>query len=276
MTHRAQLCAGILAAPLVAWLSCATVACGDDDRATDAGRARDGGGRSDGGGRLDGSPDDGSPDDGSPDDDAASDASTVTDASTLIDAAMDASADLDSSTGTDGGTDAGPAVLFQCVPPMVGNETSAGLVLSADVWPGFRFQVTGSAVTTTSMGLNVESPSAGTVFGAIVSLSGMTDGPDAPDLTSGDVLATTSIALPGSAMSTTASGSVSVALAPGWYMAVFGTGAFGATLASATVHSNSGDVGCSHGFGYPFSIRQSDGLLIPQAATPHFFVDGAP
>ena len=70
------------------------------------------------------------------------------------------------------------------------------------------------------------------------------------------------------------SGPVSATLAPGWYAAVFGTGAFGATLGSATVHSNSGSGGCASGFGFPFSIRQSDGMLILQGATPHFVVEG--
>jgi hypothetical protein len=101
----------------------------------------------------------------------------------------------------------------------------------------------------------------------------MSDVPDAPDLTGSDVIATTTVSLPGGASSATVSSPIGAVLTPGWYAAVFGAGAFGATITSATVHSNSGTGGCGSGYGYPFSIRQSDGMFVLQAATPHFAVD---
>jgi hypothetical protein len=107
-------------------------------------------------------------------------------------------------------------------------------VLSAGFWPGFRFQVPpGAAVTATSIGVNLQSGGAGTIFGAIVRLTGSSDAPDAPDLTGADVLAIATITVPGGALSVTATEAIAPTLAPGWYAAVFGTGAFGATLASA-------------------------------------------
>ncbi|MCZ7687295.1 MAG: hypothetical protein M5U28_54585 [Sandaracinaceae bacterium] len=180
--------------------------------------------------------------------------------------------------GSDAGTDAGLAgtpVTLECVPAVAGNETASGMVLSAGFWTGFRFQVSaGSDLTTTAIAINVRSSSAGTIFGAIVRLTSMTDAPDAADLTGGDVAAMTTLSVPGGPSSATVSAPITATLSPGWYAAVFGTGAFGATLASATVHSNSGTGGCGSGFGYPFTLRQSDGALILQAATPHFAVHG--
>jgi hypothetical protein len=226
--------------------------------------------------------------DASPDEDAGAridgstrDASTM-DASTADASVMDASADAstadasgaDATTPDASPTDGAPTVAFMCVPAVSGNELNPGLVLSSMFWPGFRFEVpAGASVTTTAIGLNVQSSSAGTVFAALVRLTSMSDAPDAADLTGSDVLATTTVALPGGASSVTATAPIGVTLTPGWYAAVFGTGAFGATIASASVHSNAGDR-CMSPYGYPFSIRQSDGMLILQAVSPHFVVEG--
>jgi predicted DsbA family dithiol-disulfide isomerase len=129
-------------------------------------------------------------------------------------------------------------------------------------------------LTTTSMQVNLRSGGSGTVFGALLRLTGPSDGPDAPDLTGSDVLGTTLVTVLGGASSTTVSAPITAVLSPGWYAAIFGTGAFGATLSTATIHSNSGGGGCGSGYGFPITIRQSDGMLILQGATPHFQVDG--
>jgi hypothetical protein len=58
-------------------------------------------------------------------------------------------------------------------------------------------------------------------------------------------------------------------------MAIFGTGAFGATLPSGTIHSN-GFAGPCIGGQFPFSLRRSDGMVILQAASPHMLVELSP
>jgi hypothetical protein len=202
-----------------------------------------------------GAPDTGSPDTGAPDTGAPDTGSPDTGAP---------------DTGS-GGT----PVSYECVAAITGNETNSALVLSDNFWPGFRFQVpAGGAVATTGIGVNIRSSAAGTVFAALVALTGPSDGPDSANLTSSDVLATTLLPLPGGPSSTTTIEPITASLGPGWYAAVFGTNAFGASVMSASIHSNSGAGGCGSGFGYPFTLRQSDGSLILQAATPHMIVTG--
>lgn len=240
------------------------------------------GGRVDGG-RLDGGSDLGPYDSGgdtppdigidSPTSDLGADAATA-------DAGRDAgSVDAGHDAGV---TDAGPRVdagttTIECVPVVPPNELNSGIVLSPGFWSGFRFQIT-SARTATSIGLNVQNEGAagGTVFGAIIALTDMSDMPDSAALTTSDVLVTTTFALGAPGASHTVSGTISTALAPGWYAVMFGLGAFGATGTSGSIHSNSGGGGCTSGGGYPFTIRQSDGMFILQGATPNFFIVTSP
>jgi len=199
----------------------------------------------------------------------------------------DAGVDAGTDAGSDAGSfDAGPTgvctpsagcLFLECVSTVVPNETMSGMVLSANFWPGFRFQIpTGGdrAVRRIEVNLRSGSASAGTIFTALVRLTGPSDTPDASDLTGADVLTTLVIAVPGgTAVSKTVGADTAITVPAGWYAAVFGTGAFGGTLATATVHSNFGGGMCGGGFGYPFSIRQSDGMFILQSATPHMAVE---
>lgn len=207
--------------------------------------------------------------------DGGMDAGPLVDGGATIDAGDDAS--LPDAGEADAASDAsafdgGTAIAFVCAEPVLPNESSSAMGLSSGFWPGFRFEVSaGADVAATSIGLTVSS-SGGTLFGAIVRLSGPTDAPDAADLSGSDVVVTTPITLPSG--SATVAAPIDAVLTPGWYAAVYGTGAFGATIASATIHSNSGAGGCGSGFGFPFTLRQSDGSLILQAATPHLVVEG--
>jgi hypothetical protein len=177
-----------------------------------------------------------------------------------------------------GPSDAGPpdagavvgSVRYECVPAVLPNESNPGMVLSADFWPGFRFEVPSGGLVVTAIGLNAESTT-GTVFAALVRLPGPTG---VPDLSGGDVIGTSLVDLGGSRGSVTRTAPLGVSIGPGWYAAVYGTGAFGASASSTTVHSNSGAGGCLGTSGFPFSIRQSDGMLILQAATPNLLVEG--
>jgi hypothetical protein len=81
------------------------------------------------------------------------------------------------------------------------------------------------------------------------------------------------VTLPGGSVSPVVTAPVDAPLDPGWYALVVGTGAHGASATTASLPSG-GDRGCvaAPGSGFPFSIRQSDGMLILQAAMPHLFV----
>jgi hypothetical protein len=164
--------------------------------------------------------------------------------------------------------------LLECAPNL-GMTASAGVVIGTGSWPGFRFQIP-QPVTLTSVGLTAfnTTGSAHTVFGAIVALSGPSDYPDDPQLLSADVLGTTTMNLPASSQTTT-SGAISLSLAPGWYAAVYGGGAFGGTLTDGVVHDQRGASTCDNGIN-PFNIVTSTGNFAGQALSPNMFVTVTP
>jgi hypothetical protein len=212
--------------------------------------------------------------------DAPTATDTGTDARVTVeapDAARDGGLDAGRDTGgasTDagsdaGGTDAGTGILA-CAPE-VPPGASAGLVCSAMFWPGFQFQVT-TATRLLAVGVQGHSDGpAGSVHASVYRLTAMGAAPNLAD--PGALLARTLISLPGGSASPVVAAPVDAAVGPGWYALVVGTGAHGASATSATIPSG-GDRGCvsAPGSGFPFSIRQSDGMLILQAAMPHLFV----
>jgi hypothetical protein len=188
------------------------------------------------------------------------------------DAGHDGAAPID--VGVDATIDAGPERRLECVALAGGGPTMSGMVFSPSFWVGFRFHIT-SATSLTSVGLSLapDFGASGTVLAGIVALTDGFDGPDTPNLTGADVLATTLVTVPASSVSVVASAPLSASLPVGWYALVFGVGSGGATLSGATVYSQSGGGGCTlPESSYPFSIRQSDAMLILQGATPYFFV----
>jgi len=192
--------------------------------------------------------------------------------------ASDAQVDGDggaSDGAAESGVDAG-RTRIQCAAPFSPPPTS-GISVSNTFYSGYRFQVT-TTVTVRSIGLTATSFSqtAGTLFGAFVRLSGPSDAPDSPSLITPDVFGTTLIALPGNAAgATVATAATSVTLTPGWYALVFGAGAFGSTLTGAVATTFGTSNGCTAlpGTGGPFTLRQSDGALIVQTSSPHFFLE---
>ena len=211
--------------------------------------------------------------------DAALDASTPRDAGmdapSTMDAARPDAAGLDAPTpmrdAASTGSDTGPrGTVIECA-PVVPSGASAGLVFSRMFWPGFRFEVTAST-RATRLGLQIAPERAGVVQAAIVRLTGPSDAPDVADLSGADVALRADLAMPASATALVLGVDVDVALTPGWYALVFGTTDVGGSLPSA------GGRGCisSPGSSFPFSIRQSDGMLILQGAEPHLFVELAP
>jgi hypothetical protein len=216
------------------------------------------------------------PDDGIP---PSRDAGTLdasrADGSVARDAALDARTLSDGSQNVDGGGCPATGCEIACAPP--GPGSAGSLVLGTSFWVAFRFQIPpGPTVTLASVGLTAQNGTAAahTLFGAIVALSGPGDYPDTPTLQSADVLGTTVMNLP-QAATTTTSGPLSLSLAPGWYAAVFGGGAFGGTLTSGSAPSQSDSLACINGL-LPFNIRTSDGQFSGQGASPHLFVILAP
>jgi hypothetical protein len=89
---------------------------------------------------------------------------------------------------------------------------------------GVRFQLTQS-VLTSQIGGHFISESNGTFFGAIVALDDANDFPNSNDLSTSDVLDTTSLTFP--VPSGEVFGDLELRLNPGWYALVFGSGLFG-------------------------------------------------
>ncbi len=166
--------------------------------------------------------------------------------------------------------DGGGAVLIECA-PVVGSGATAGLLFSSNLWPGYRFQLA-SPGRARRVGLELTPDGASTVSAAIVALTGPSDTPDDPALGGADVLVRTDVSVPAASRPIVASSDLDFSLGAGWYALVFSTTTTGGTLPSG------GGRGCvsTPSSGFPFTIRQSDGMFILQGAQPHLFVEVAP
>ncbi len=109
-----------------------------------------------------------------------------------------------------------------------GVTSGGGIAVSSTFYTGWRFEVTSGPIQTVNIGGHFFQGS-GSVFGALVRLTGPNDDPDDFALTTPDLIATTLVPLPGAGGSNVAQGPMSVTLTNGWYLVVFGAGAFGAT-----------------------------------------------
>jgi hypothetical protein len=109
------------------------------------------------------------------------------------------------------------------------------------VFNGVRFNLTSPVVTSQVGGHFVGSVgTTDTLFGAIVKLVDENDFPDSRDLSTPDVLGSTTLAFP--EPSAEVFGNLSLALDPGWYALVFGSGLFGAT-GDGAMPLNNPDIG---------------------------------
>lgn len=120
---------------------------------------------------------------------------------------------------------ADPFRLFESGTPGPEGQTH-GYAISDAGFTGLRFFVP-SPVTTVSIGGHFGSMSGADIFGAIVALRGPGDLPDSQDLSTPDLVGGTRIDV--SPISAVRSAELAVALTPGWYALVFGSGLFGAT-----------------------------------------------
>jgi len=120
-----------------------------------------------------------------------------------------------------------PVVYQRATLGVTGTTSGGGISASDNFYTGWRFEVTGGPVTTTRLGGHFF-PGTGTVFGAIVALTGPSDDPDSFDLTGGDVMGTALVTMEVTGCSCDLSAPISLTLNDGWYMVIFGTGRFGA------------------------------------------------
>lgn len=130
-------------------------------------------------------------------------------------------------------------------------ENIPGTNVSSTVFVGVHFQLTQPASITGVGGHFSAGDSGGTFFGAIVALTGKSDFPDTTDLSSPDVLGVTLLEFP--YPSAEVYGDLELALEPGWYGVVFGSGAFGATGSGGAIKNNS-DVDSPSYFGWQASL----------------------
>lgn len=186
------------------------------------------------------------------------------------DAFFDATVTAEDAGSSDGAlrSDANSAIVFES--SLLGTYDMTGSALSANFWPGWRFEVT-HAVHITEVGFNGSMDDHASIFVAIVALTGPNDTPDSPDLRSTDVLAN-EVRSPGtSSAPRDIDLTYDVVLQPGWYALVVGTGAHGATSNGGNVTSGHIPVARAQG---SFTIRQTDGAFILQSGARRFYLRG--
>jgi hypothetical protein len=119
------------------------------------------------------------------------------------------------------------------------DEEVVGVNIASDVFSGVRFELL-SPVMTTRIGGHFVSAAGGEFFGAIVNLTDQNDFPDSGDLSTPDVVGSTTLSFP--APSAEVFGNLPLSLQPGWYALVFGSCLFGSTGAGA-MPLNNPDIG---------------------------------
>ncbi|MDZ4659158.1 MAG: hypothetical protein SH868_16425 [Bythopirellula sp.] len=149
------------------------------------------------------------------------------------------------------GTSARADMLFESGtlgPTGIPRGVIPGANVSAAVFNGVRFQLTQPVITTQVGGHFVGSlGTTDTFFGAIVALIDENDFPDSGDLSTPDVLGSTVIAFP--EPSAEVFGDLTLALDPGWYALVFGSGLIGAS-GDGAMPLNNPDIGNPTYIGY--------------------------
>jgi hypothetical protein len=108
------------------------------------------------------------------------------------------------------------------------SQVTGGSNVGPFVFVGVRFHLEQSALTTHIGGHFVKNNAADqSLFGSLIALADANDFPDSGDLSTPDVVGTTSLSFP--EPSNEVYGVISERLALGWYALVFGSGLFGAT-----------------------------------------------
>jgi len=144
----------------------------------------------------------------------------------------------------------------------IADEIVAGTNISPDVFTGVRIFFDQPVITTQIGGHFVKNTGADeSFFGAIIALDNESDFPDSGDLSTPDVLGSTSLVFP--EPSDEVFGDLDLTLAPGWYALVFGSGLFDATGRGVAVR-NGVDIGDPSYIAYVSSRwRNLEGTSIP-------------
>ena len=154
----------------------------------------------------------------------------------------------------------------------VNDPNRAAILLTDNVWPGWRFEVPADVqlFQVTDVGYQ-GSYTAGSIFAAIVALDGPTDEPDALDLTGDDVVKTAV----SSANPVDGDADIIVRLdtrlEPGWYAVIFGSNAFGASGGDGLVRDGQTTV---QGSQLPFAINQEQNRFQLQVIEARLFIRG--
>ena len=151
-------------------------------------------------------------------------------------------------------------VLFEYATASLGTTgQSSGLGVTTSQYLGTRFQVT-EAVEIVEIGGHLQS-SGGSLFGAVIGLTGPDDFPDSNDLSTPDVLGVGLI--PETLPSADVTAPLSLHLEPGWYALMFGSGLFGADGFGSAPNNNT-DIGSpsyfSRGTDAQFYANNFDGV----------------
>jgi hypothetical protein len=176
-------------------------------------------------------------------------------------------------------------LIYQSATPVVTSTTGVtsanGFETDPNGFSGVNFQITTPTLVHAIGGHFYGGPTTGNgeIFGALVPVASLTSPPASPTLDSG-VIATTLLTLPPQGTTDTIFGPVNITLDPGFYAVLFGSGKFGATSTFAFVVFSV----TSPGFTGPvntngvvtYSLRQSDGMQIFDAAGSRFFVSAVP
>jgi len=157
-------------------------------------------------------------------------------------------------------------LIYQSATPGGGPGGTNYLVASSQ-FLGVRFNVL-SPVVTTDIGGVFNGISPGGLFGAVVELSGPGGVPASTDLSSPDVLGAAVITPTGSVTGDKAT--LSLALKPGWYALVYGSGKFGATGVNSAPNTNT-DVNSPS---YFFYSSGNSGWSEDSFSHTRFFLEG--
>lgn len=152
----------------------------------------------------------------------------------------------------------------------LGRFGGSGIGASDNFFTGAIFELTEPAEVGQIGGLFSGS---GTIFGAVVDVSGPRVLPNPVDLSGDDVLGTAVLTMPDFEDGVQdVSAPLDLSLAPGWYSLVFGSGKFGASGNGRA----SGDNPNPNPAVDIFTSRQSDLLSVFQISEPRFYLAGAP
>ena len=162
-----------------------------------------------------------------------------------------------------------------------GSSPGSGIGIYDEFFPFHRIELPTDATITKAGGTFLTffpKSDSQTIFGAFIRLANGFDFPDNPiGLSGSDLVSTFLLNIPGADPFLSpqfATTNVNIDLDAGWYAMVFGSGKFGApsitTGARLGMASLATDLAPSQ---VPYSIRQSTGDFIGQAATPNFHLE---